>query len=167
MTGKSGPRNPVPVSDLASAILDPVLRRRTGMSVGLVQSWEEIVGPRLATSTRPERIVWPRRMQEDDPFQPATLLVACQGFAALHVQHETGEIIGRVNAFLGFNAIGRIKIVQKPVHRAEERAKPKLRPVSPAEQARIARTVSGVDDEGLRASLERLGRTIVGSKGGR
>ena len=37
--------------------------------------------------------------------------------AALHLQHETGEIIDRVNAFLGFNAIGRIRIVQKPVRR--------------------------------------------------
>ena len=107
----------MPVSDLASAILDPVLRKRAGISIGLVQSWDEIAGPRLAGHTRPEKIVWPRRMHEDDPFQPATLVIACEGFAALHVQHETGEIIGRVNAFLGFNAIGRIKIVQKPVRR--------------------------------------------------
>ena len=106
----------MPVSDLASEILDPILRKRAGISIGLVQSWEEIAGPRLASHTRPEKIVWPRRMQEDDPFQPATLIIACEGFAALHVQHETGEIIGRINSFLGFNAIGRIKIVQKPVH---------------------------------------------------
>ena len=94
----------MPVSDLASEILDPILRKRAGISIGLVQSWEEIAGPRLASHTRPEKIVWPRRMQEDDPFQPATLIIACEGFAALHVQHETGEIIGRINSFLGFNA---------------------------------------------------------------
>ena len=95
MAGKSGRGNPVPVSDLASEILDPVLRKRAGISIGLVQSWDEIAGPRLAGHTRPEKIVWPRRMQEDDPFEPATLIIACEGFAALHVQHETGEIIGR------------------------------------------------------------------------
>ena len=72
----------MPVSDLASEILDPILRKRAGISIGLVQSWEEIAGPRLATHTRPEKIVWPRRMQEDDPFQPATLIMACEGFAA-------------------------------------------------------------------------------------
>src|SRR3954447_10636069 len=163
MAGKSGRGNPVPVSDLATEILDPILRKRAGISIGLVQSWEEIAGPRLASHTRPEKIVWPRRMQEDDPFQPATLIIACEGFAALRVQHETGEIIGRVNAFLGFNAIGRIKIQQKPVRKAAERPKPRLRPVSAAEQAKIAKTVGGVEDEGLRASLEKLGRTIVGS----
>jgi hypothetical protein len=164
MAGKNAFSNPMPVSDLTSGILDPVLRKRSGISIGLVQSWEEIAGPRLAAHTRPERIAWPRRMHEDDPFEPATLIIACEGFAALAVQHETGEIIARVNAFLGFNAVGRIKIVQKPLPKAAERPKPRLRPVSAAEEAKIAETVGGVEDEGLRASLERLGRTILGSK---
>ena len=105
----------MPISDLATAILDPVLRKRAGISIGLVQSWEEIAGPRLAHRSRPEKIQWPRRAHEDDPFEPATLVIACEGAAALYLQHETGEIIGRVNAFLGFAAIGRIRIVQKPV----------------------------------------------------
>ncbi|TIR06044.1 MAG: DUF721 domain-containing protein, partial [Mesorhizobium sp.] len=111
MAGKRPFGNPVPVSDLATQILDPVLRKRAGMSIGLVQSWEEIAGPRLASRSRPEKIQWPRRMHEDDPFEPAVLVIACEGMAALHLQHETGEIINRVNAFLGFNAIGRIRIV--------------------------------------------------------
>jgi hypothetical protein len=164
MAGKSGFSNPVPVSDLATAILDPVLRKRAGVSIGLVQSWDEIAGARLSAHTRPEKIVWPRRLHEDDPFEPATLVIACEGFAALHVQHETGEIIARVNAFLGFNAIGRIKIVQKPMRNAAQLPKPRLKPISAAEGAKIAATVSGVDDDGLRSSLEKLGRTILGKK---
>jgi hypothetical protein len=164
MAGKSGRRNPVPVSDLASEILDPILRKRAGISIELVQSWDEIAGPRLASHTRPEKIVWPRRMHEDDPFQPATLIMACEGFAALRVQHETGEIIGRINSFLGFNAIGRIKIVQKPVRSEAARAKPRPRQLSADEERRITGVVGGVEDEGLRTSLERLGRTIRGFK---
>jgi hypothetical protein len=156
--------NPMPVSDLAGAVLDPVLRKRAGVSIGLVQSWEEIAGPRLAAHTRPEKIIWPRRLHEDDPFEPATLVVASEGFAALHVQHETAEIICRVNAFLGFNAIGRIKIVQKPVKKPSERARPRLKPISAAEEAKIGKVVSGIEDEGLRNSLEKLGRTVLGAK---
>jgi hypothetical protein len=162
MAGKGGYGNPVAVSDLASEILDPVLRKRTGISIGLVQSWEEIAGLRLAPHTRPEKIIWPRRMHEDDPFQPATLVIACDGPAALHVQHETGEIISRVNGFLGFAAIGRIKIVQKPVAGSPPRRKPQLRPLSEPEKARLAGTVGLIEDEELRASLERLGATILG-----
>ena len=115
MTGKPRYGNPLPVGDVATGILDPVLRRKAGISTALVQSWEEIVGERIASASRPEKIVWPRRMSEDDPFEPATLIVACEGMAALALQHETGEVIARVNGFLGFSAVGRIRILQKPV----------------------------------------------------
>jgi len=164
MAGKKPFGNPVPVSDLATEILDPVLKKRAGISIGLVQSWEEIAGPRLAGHSRPEKIQWPRRMHEDDPFEPATLIVACEGMAALHLQHEAGEVINRVNAFLGFNAIGRVKILQKPVLSQKARPKPVPRPLSEAEKAKLARTVGKIEDDGLRASLERLGATILRQK---
>ncbi len=163
MAGKRWAGNPVPVSDLASAILDPVLRKRTGISVGLVQSWEEIVGPRLAANSRPEKIQWPRRLHEDDPFEPAVLVIACSGPAALHVQHETGEIIGRVNSYLGFNAVGRIRIVQKPVSTASL-PRPRLRKLTDAEKAKLAGTVGGIENESLKESLERLGAAVVASR---
>lgn len=165
MTGKRRGGNPVPVSDLATEILDPVMRRRAGVSIGLVQSWDEIVGPRLAGRTRPEKIQWPRRMSDDDPFEPATLVIACEGAAALHLQHETSEVVGRVNSFLGFPAIGRIRIVQKPVSRAEAPARPRPRALTLPEKARLADAVGGIEDQGLREALERLGASILGSRG--
>jgi hypothetical protein len=164
MAGKRPYGNPVPVSDLATEILDPVLRKRAGISIGLVQSWEEIAGPRLAGRSRPEKIQWPRRLHEDDPFEPAVLVIACEGMAALHLQHEAGEIINRVNAFLGFTAIGRIRILQKPVLTEKARPKPAPRPLTSAEKARLSGTVGKIEDDGLRASLERLGATILGQK---
>ncbi len=55
MAGRKPYGNPVPVSDLATEILDPVLRKRAGISIGLVQSWEEIAGPRLASRFVPRK----------------------------------------------------------------------------------------------------------------
>lgn len=164
MTGKRGGGNPVPVSDLATEILDPVMRRRAGVSIGLVQSWDEIVGTRLAGRTRPEKIQWPRRMNEDDPFEPAVLVIACEGAAALHLQHETAEVVGRVNSFLGFPAIGRIRIVQKPVRQPEAPPRSRPRTLTAPEKARLAAAVGGIEDDGLRQSLERLGASILGSR---
>lgn len=164
MAGKATNRNPVPVSDVASRILDPMLRKRAGISIGLVQSWDEIAGPRLAKHCRPEKIQWPRRLHEDDPFQPATLVIACEGMAALHLQHETGEIITRVNSFLGFNAVARVKIVQKSLIGEQTRRKPSLRPLSAPEQTKLSQTVELIEDDGLRASLEKLGATIMGGR---
>ncbi len=161
--GKAG-TNAVAVNDLATRILDPVLRRRAGISIGLVQSWEDIVGPRLARGARPEKIQWPRRMHDDDPFQPAVLVIACEGAAALHLQHETAEIISRVNAFLGFSAIGRIRFLQKPVGPPPRREKAAPRALSAAEKALLAGSVGNIEDDGLRASLERLGAAILGQR---
>lgn len=161
MAGKRPIGNPVPVSDLAGDILDPVMRRRAGISVALVQSWEEIVGPGLATRTRPEKIAWPRRRHEDDPFEPATLIMACEGAAALRLQHETGEVIARVNAFLGFAAIGRVKIVQKPVAPPPARRAPERAPLSGDDRERLARLTEAIEDEGLREALKRLGESVM------
>ena len=164
MAGKGAFGNPVAISDLTTDILDPVLRKRAGISIGLVQSWEEIVGPRLASRSRPEKIQWPRRMLDDDPFEPAVLVIACEGAAALHVQHETAEIIGRVNAFLGFNAIGRIRIAQKPLLQPKAKRPQPPRPLSEPERAKLAKRVEPIEDDALRASLERLGATVFGQR---
>lgn len=166
MTAKRNRRNAVPVSDVATAILDPLMRKRAGVSVALVQSWDEIVGEKLAPLSRPERIQWPRRRHEDDPFEPATLVIACSGAAALHIQHQTGEIIDRVNSFLGFAAIARVRIEQKPVTPVHPPKKPPRRELSQEEAGRIDRLTANIEDERLRASLARLGSGVMTSRSG-
>ncbi len=160
------PRYASPVGDLVTALIDPVLRRKAGLSTALIQSWDEIVGARLSTRCRPERIAWPRRTGDDDPFEPATLIIACEGSAALHLQHETGEVIGRINSFLGFAAIGHIRIVQKPM---VSLSPPRREPPKPtqAQKDRVAGIVQAVDDGDLRASLERLGGSIAAKRAAR
>lgn len=153
-------QHPRPVADLATQILDPLLRRRAGMSVALVQSWDEIAGPRLAALTRPERILWPRRRFEDDPHEPATLVIACSGAAALRLQHETAEIVGRCNAFLGFGAIGRVRIVQRQVEEGRP-PRPAPRRLTAEETERIGQATGGIEDDGLRAALARLGASVA------
>lgn len=164
MAGKRPYRNASPIADLTAGVLDPLLQKRAGISVALVQSWEEIAGPDLAARTRPQKVSWPRRLSEDDPFEPATLVLACEGAAALHVQHSAGEVVARVNAFLGFPAVGRIRIVQKPVAPLEKPRPPAPRPLGEKERERLASYVADVEDDGLRAALERLGRSVIGSR---
>jgi S-adenosylmethionine decarboxylase len=96
-----------------------------------------------------------------DAFQPATLVIACEGAAAMRIQHETGAIVERVNAYLGFAAIGRIRIVQKPVAARQTPARPAARALDEEETGRIDRLVAGIEDEDLRASLASLGRAVI------
>lgn len=84
--------------------------------------------------------------------------------AAIRVQHEAQEIIARANAFLGFNAIGRVKLVQKPMTGPVSRKPKAPRPLREAERSRLDQVTSGIEDDALRESLKRLGESIMGSK---
>ena len=163
MSNERGIKGFRPLADPASGILDPVLRKRAGITIELLQSWEEVVGPDLGQQSRPLKLLWPRRAHEDDPFQPATLIIACQGFTAMRMSHETGEIISRVNAFLGFAAVGRIKIEQKPVAATAAKRR-QLPPLDASTRARISHSVEDIEDESLRDALERLGQSIQAEK---
>lgn len=157
-------RGAVPVSDLVSGIIDPALRRKTGISIELVNGWEEIVGEKLSVSTRPERISWPARGSGPDDFRPGMLVLACDQSAVLHIQHQSAEIVSRVNAFFGYAAIDRIRIVQKPVSSVPARRRPVRGKLSDAQRNHIAAMTSSIEDEGLRKALEKLGESIVGER---
>ncbi|MEF2070475.1 DUF721 domain-containing protein [Consotaella aegiceratis] len=150
-----------PLGDIAADILDPVLVKKAGMSSALAVSWADIVGARLAGISRPERLRWPPRRSEDDPFEPATLVVACEGSGALFLQHQTGELIARVNAMFGFAAVARIQIVQRPVHVERPSHKPTLRTLGAEERRKIAELTQTIEDPALRAALTAYGESLA------
>jgi hypothetical protein len=151
------------IGRLVSSVLDPVLAKRAGMTTALLAAWPDIVPRNLAETTRPQKINWPRRANEDDPFKPATLVVAAEGMAALHLQHQSGEIIQRVNGFFGFQAVERMQLVQKPI---APQTKPRLRKraLSKEEEVRLAAISEGIEDDALREALVRLGRSVKQEK---
>lgn len=153
-------RQAVPVAELASRVLAPVVARRAGMNLDLLAAWPDIVGPPHGEYTRPEKIVWPRRASDDDPFEPGTLVVACDGARAVWFQHEADQCLERVNGFFGFAAIARIRIVQKPVRPPSARRRPGPANLDAEAAGRLHAIVGGIEDEALRSRLERLGRGV-------
>ena len=131
--------------------------------MALLGSWPEIAGQALAETSMPLKMKWPRRASESDDFQPGTLIIAAEGMAALHIQHQTGELIQRVNAFMGYRAIDRNRIEQKPVAKAAPK-KPQ-RPVSQRKLRHVEELAAGFEDEALRESIRRLGERVIRDKG--
>lgn len=152
------------MAELAGGVLEPVLARRAGMTVDLIAAWPEIAGHPHGEYTRPEKIVWPRKASDDDPFQPGMLVVACDGARAVLFQHELDQCLERVNTFFGFTAVARIRIVQKPVRPHRTPRARSLPTLEPEARARLDRIVGGIDDDGLRERLERLGRGVLGNR---
>ena len=159
-------RGPEPVGDLIGDVLAPSAKKRGFASTDLYSHWPDSVGAAYADATRPERLSWPRRLDDggEVAFEPATLIVRCEGARALLFQHDAPRILERINAHFGFPAVARLKIVQKPIERLGSARPPRLRALGAAEEARVDGLTAGIEDEGLRAALARLGRAVVASR---
>ena len=101
-------------------------------------------------------MIWPREADPDDP-EAATLVLRCEGPAAIEIQHLAPQILERVNRFFGFQAVGRLAIRQAPVTRRERR---KLATPDPDAVKRIAASIPGIEDESLKDALARLGAAV-------
>ncbi len=147
------------LSELVGRVIDPVTRQRGFAATELLAAWPEIVGARYADCTRPERIVWPKG--EEMEGAPALLVLRVDGPRAILVQHEAGQILERVNAFLGYAAVGHLRILQAPVRAATRPALPPRPELSGSDEARLRETIDGLPAGPLRTSLEELGRNVI------
>jgi len=150
-----GPRH---LGEIIAGVIEPVTARRGFAKAELIAAWPEIVGPMHAASTAPEKIVWPRHKEGDEP--PAGILVIrAEGPRAIFVQHELPQIVERVNAFFGYRAVASARVVQGPVIARASESPPSV-PLDAGTNQRIVAEVAGVEDEPLREALQRLGRGI-------
>jgi hypothetical protein len=130
----------------------------------LLGDWPAIAGVELAQFTRPERLIWPRRGEakrsssEARQASPgATLVLRVEGPRAIEIQHIAPQLIERLNTYLGYGAIARIRIEQAPLG-TPSNENPKPGGFEEAGTAYPTDDLDEIDDEGLRAALARLGR---------
>ncbi|WP_375636195.1 DUF721 domain-containing protein [Bartonella sp. AP152HLJHH] len=147
------------LSETVYKILDPVLRKRTGLNVALIEHWPQIAGYDISEHTMPLKIIWKRRADQDEVFQPATLVVACEGFAALKLMHETEELLHRINGFFGYIAIDRIKIEQRSMSVFMNHL-PLKPPLSEQDKKCVEKMLEGIEDKSLHQALYQLGCCI-------
>jgi len=141
--------------------------RRAGESRGfavsrLLTHWAEIAGPGIADIARPVKIGYGR-----GGFG-ATLTVLTTGAQAPMLEMQKEKLREKVNAVYGYNAISRVHITQTaPTGFAEGQAvfrpePPRAEtPPDPAVVAKAAQTAGPIENDDLRAALERLGRNVL------
>jgi hypothetical protein len=154
---KPGPISAKPLSVLLSDVFSDAYAKQGFAARELVTRWAEIAGPEIAAHSEPLKIQWPRPV-EGQVQEPATLVLRVEGPMALEIQHESDVILQRVNRFFGWSAVGRLALRQAPLSRRA----PPPRPRAPDAQsvAKVAETLSAIEDEELRAALARLGASI-------
>ena len=146
-----------PLSVLLSDVFSEAYAKQGFAARELVTRWAEIAGPEIAAHSQPLKMQWPRPV-EGQPQEPATLVLRVEGPMALEIQHSSDVILARVNRFFGWSAVGRLALRQAPLARRAPRA-PSRAP-DPKAVAEVAKTLSAVEDDELRAALARLGALI-------
>ena len=95
----------------------------------------------------------------EESFEPATLIIACEGGDALFLQHDSAAILARVNDYFGFTAVNKLKLVQKPIGNRPDRF------AAPVETHSSS---AAADGEGVAAAAaERVARLVDGVWGDR
>ena len=154
---KPGPITAKPLSVLLSDVFSDAYAKQGFAARELVTRWSEIAGPEVAAHSEPLKIQWPRPV-EGQQQEPATLVLRVEGPMALEIQHASDVILQRVNRFFGWSAVGRLALRQAPLSR---RAAPKTsRAPDAADVARVAESLSSIEDEELLMALARLGASI-------
>ena len=156
-------RKPAPPAGRALTPFIKALDERFGQGAGgLKARWREIVGETLARRSEPAKLTKGRA------GAGGVLEIKVEGPMATLVQHQSADILARVNLFLGEGAVARLRIVQGPVvaARSPEAAassrRPRVHPLDAAAEAELSRSVQGAVDPKLREGLQRLGRAVLG-----
>ena len=124
----------------------------------LLTEWSSVVGEMIAGRCLPLRLTGRR-----EAGGGTLLLRVAPGFA-LELQHLEPLLIERINGYFGHRAVQRLKYQQGPLPSAASRPRrtpPPRRTLSPQENAALQSKVAEVEDEALRAALERLGRAVA------
>ncbi|MBV9563860.1 MAG: DUF721 domain-containing protein [Bradyrhizobium sp.] len=146
-----------PLSVLLDDVFSQAYAKQGFAARELVTRWAEIAGKEIAAHSEPIKLQWPRPV-EGQVQEPATLVLRVEGPTALEIQHSSDVILERVNRFFGWSAVGRLALRQAPLARRDRPRRPA--PPDPKSVAKVAETLSAVEDEQLRDALARLGAAI-------
>ena len=118
--------------------------------------WPDIVGPELAALTAPEKLQTQRGYSVG-----AVLHIRVDGGAAVELQHKTPIVLERINAFYGYRAVDRLKLVQAPLPEFVKARVKALRKLSRSESTSIERETASTRNTELRDALQRLGVSML------
>jgi len=156
--------------DVTGKIVAKTFKQQGFGSTELVTHWTTIVGRDIGSNTEPIKIQWTRPAASPSSGadgerpewtqEPGTLLLRVEGPAAIEIQHLTNVICDRVNQFLGWRAVARVRLQQAPLRRGQRIQTPAS---DPNAAARIAATLPEIEDEDLKQALARLGAAVENS----
>jgi hypothetical protein len=156
----------------------PIFKKRGFAEAGILTDWPAIVGEHLARHTMPEKIAFARGARS-----AGTLHIVTESAFAPELQHLEPQVLERINGYFGYFAVARLRIqhgrvIHAPLDRAGRPGSRAARQSSSQKSATarydgtdgsahpaVRQATAAVEDEALRAALDRLGTAVRGRKG--
>lgn len=159
---------PPPIGARVLAAAQSAFAKRGFREAHVLAHWPEIVGAGLAEFSAPEKLVFPRTSAENDAKSRrsgATLTVRVDGPIAVEIRHLEPQILERINAYYGYSAVARLKLVQGPLPAKARPRYRKIRALKAEERAALAQGLEKIEEPALKQALEKLGERIIGARG--
>jgi hypothetical protein len=150
------------VAGIALKAARPALGRQGLAETELIARWDAIAGPQLAEHTLPIKVIPAKRGEGIQAGGGVLHLKVDSGPAAMMLSYMEPQVLERVNAYFGWKAVDRLKLIQGPLPNKPARKLPSHRPLSAEEEAKLAAMLETVTDPNLRAVLLNLGRAVLG-----
>ena len=153
------------VSKTIMPLAKQLLGAKGMLEMEILSDWTAIVGEALAQYSLPQKISF----RKDERSNGTLELLVLSGAFALEIQHRESQILNKINAYFGYDAVAKLKIIQnscpenflftkKPIDNVKKNL------VSPEEHNYITEIIKDVDNNELRRHLEILGEAVLGSK---
>jgi hypothetical protein len=143
-------------AELPGLIGKPLGRRGFGEG-GLVSDWAAVVGEEVARHAKPLKLAFQRGERRE-----GTLTLRVRSTFAVELQHMAPQILERINGYLGYGAVARLKLEQGRLPRPRPPAIRLPPPLDARAAGELARDLGGIEDTALRDALEGLGRAVKG-----
>jgi hypothetical protein len=165
------------LASMLPKVTAPIFKKRGFAEAGILTDWPAIVGEHLAHHTMPEKIAFARGARS-----AGTLHIVTESAFAPELQHLEPQVLERINGYFGYFAVARLRIQHGRVVRAPiDAARPGSRITRQSSSQKSApsrydgtdgsahhtvrQATAAVEDEALRAALDRLGTAVRGRKG--
>jgi hypothetical protein len=155
------------LQSLLEEALEPTLKAKGFASAAIHMHWAEIVGAHLAPWSEPVSLRWPPRPPGADPEKArdgAVLTIKTEGAFALDLQHQTPQIIQRINGFFGWRCVEKLVLKQGPVRKGGEPKQRRKRELTVEASHQLDQMLQPVENPELKAALARLGVGVLGKR---
>ncbi len=148
-----------PLSEAAARIAGKSFERKYIALGRIVNSWNDIVGAKLADKAQPVRIVYRKKDKQKSP--DALLEIAASSADATLLHYQKDLILERINQIFGERWITAIRFVNVAANTGPFRRKKAQKPLTNPEKKHLSDMLQEIADEEVKKRLESLGQAIL------